>query len=160
MGRGQVRWFKKKRQEPEFEIVSKDIPLTNLMRWFLYDTGLVEPNDIVHKLNLTPVSEEGNSKEEEDSDVRLGAIAELLPFLNIMADIAADVITNIQIKDIEEHEGEDAKQILHEMTTMRQMYKVVALSAVIGAFASAAELGMISNDSVENMRLEDGYKYE
>ena len=155
-----MKWFKKRREEPEFEIISKDIPLTNLMRWFLYDTGLIEPNDIAHKLNLPPVSEEGNTKEEEDSDARIGAISELLPFINIMSDIAADVIANIQIQDIEEHEGEDAKQILHEMTTMRQMYKVVALSAVIGAFASAAELGMISNDAVEHMRVEDGFNYE
>lgn len=148
--------FFKKRKKPEYEIVSKDIPLTNLMRWFLYDTGLINPNEIASRLNLTPVSDEGDIKEEEDSDNRMGAVAELIPFIEIMADITADAITAIQVKDIEESLEEDGAQITHEMTIMRQMYKVVALSALISAFSSASELGIISTDSVENMRLEDG----
>lgn len=161
-----MKWFKKRKYEPEYELVTKDIPLTSLMRWFLYDSGLVEPNKIAPKLNLTPVSDEGNNKEEEDSDIRLESVASLIPFLDIMSDITADVITNIQIQDIEESDNEDAKQVVHEMTVMRHMYKVVSLSALISAFSSAIELGMISNDSIENMRLEDvklddgGYDYE
>lgn len=150
-----MKWFKKKR-EPEYEIVSKDIPLTNLMRWFLYDTGLIDPNEIASRLKLTPVSEEGNIKEEEDSDFRMAAVAELLPFIEIMAEITSDAITAIQVKDIEESLDEDVNQITHEMTVMRQMYKVVSLSALIATFSAAIELGIVSNDSVDNMRLEDG----
>lgn len=156
-----MKWFKKRKNEPEYELVTKDIPLTSLMRWFLYDSGLIEPNKIASKLNLTPVSEEGDHKEEEDSDIRLERISSLIPFLDIMSDITSDVITNIQIQDIEESDDEVAKQVVHEMTVMRHMYKVVSLSALISAFSSAVELGMISNDSIENMRLEDkGYDYE
>lgn len=150
-----MKWFKKRR-EPEYEIVSKDIPLTHLMRWFLYDTGLIDPNEIATRLNLTPVSDEGNVKEEEDSDYRMDAIADLLPFIEIMAEITADAITAIQVKDIEESLEDDASQVTHEMTIMRQMYKVVALSSLISSFSAAVELGILSKDSVENMRLEDG----
>ena len=150
-----MKWFKKRR-EPEYEIVSKDIPLTHLMRWFLYDTGLIDPNEIANRLNLTPVSDEGNVKEEEDSDYRMDAIADLIPFIEIMAEITADAITAIQVKDIEESLEDDASQVTHEMTIMRQMYKVVALSSLISSFSAAVELGILSKDSVENMRLEDG----
>jgi hypothetical protein len=150
-----MKWFKKRR-EPEYEIVSKDIPLTHLMRWFLYDTGLIDPNEIANRLNLTPVSDEGNVKEEEDSDYRMDAIADLIPFIEIMAEITADAITAIQVKDIEESLEDDVSQVTHEMTIMRQMYKVVALSSLISSFSAAVELGILSKDSVENMRLEDG----
>jgi hypothetical protein len=150
-----VKWFKRKK-EPEYEIVSKDVPLTHLMRWFLYDTGLIDPNEIATRLNLTPVSDEGNVKEEEDSDYRMDAIADLIPFIEIMAEITADAITAIQVKDIEESLEDDASQVTHEMTIMRQMYKVVALSSLISSFSAAVELGILSKDSVENMRLEDG----
>ena len=144
----------------EYEIVSKDIPLTHLMRWFLYDTGLINPNEIVNRLNLTPVSDEGNVKEEEDSDNRMASIAELIPFLELMSDITADAIVAIQVQDIEEALGSDTEQISHEMTVMRSLYKVVGLSALVSAFSAAAELGMISTDAVQNMRLEDGNLYE
>lgn len=150
-----MKWFKKRR-EPEYEIVAKDIPLTHLMRWFLYDTGLIDPNEIANRLNLTPVSDEGNVKEEEDSDYRMDAIADLIPFIEIMAEITADAITAIQVKDIEESLENDVSQVTHEMTIMRQMYKVVALSSLISSFSAAVELGILSKDSVENMRLEDG----
>lgn len=150
-----MKWFRKKK-EPQYEIISKDVPLTHLMRWFLYDTGLIDPNEISSRLNLTPVSDEGNLKEEEDSDSRMDAVAELLPFIEIMAEITSDAITAIQVKDIEESLDEDSAQIIHEMTVMRQMYKVVSLSALISAFSAAIELGIISTDFVENMRLEDG----
>lgn len=126
------------------------------MRWFLYDTGLIDPNEIATRLNLTPVSDEGNVKEEEDSDYRMDAIADLIPFIEIMAEITADAITAIQVKDIEESLEDDASQVTHEMTIMRQMYKVVALSSLISSFQAAVELGILSKDSVENMRLEDG----
>lgn len=150
-----MKWFKRKK-EPEYEIVSKDVPLTHLMRWFLYDTGLIDPNEIATRLNLTPVSDEGNVKEEEDSDYRMDAIADLIPFIEIMAEITADAITAIQVKDIEESLEDDASQVTHEMTIMRQMYKVVALSSLVSSFSAAVELGILSKDSVENMRLEDG----
>lgn len=150
-----MKWFKK-RKEPNYEIVSKDIPLTHLMRWFLYDTGLINPNEIANRLNLTPVSDEGNVKEEEDSDYRMGAIADLIPFIEIMADITADAITAIQVKDIEESLEDNSSQVMHEMTIMRHMYRVVALSSLISSFSAAVELGILTKDSVENMRLEDG----
>lgn len=150
-----MKWFKKKK-DIEYEIISKDIPLTYLMRWFLYDTGLIDPNEIVNRLNLTPVSDEGDIKEEEDSDIRMANIAELIPFLELMSDITAEAIVAIQIQDIEESLGSDAEQIAHEMTVMSSLYKVVGLSALVSAFSAAAELGMISTDAVQNMRLEDG----
>jgi hypothetical protein len=150
-----MKWFKKKK-DIEYEIISKDIPLTHLMRWFLYDTGLIDPNEIVNRLNLTPVSDEGDIKEEEDSDIRMANIAELIPFLELMSDITADAIVAIQIQDIEESLGPDAEQIVHEMTVMSSLYKVVGLSALVSAFSAAAELGMISTDAVQNMRLEAG----
>lgn len=151
-----MKWFKK-RKGLDFEIISKDVPITSLMRWFLYDTGLIEPNEIASRLNLTPVSEEGDIKEEEDSNNRIEAISDLLPFIELMAQITADVVTAIQVKDIENSLEEQESQIAHELTVMRQMYKVVALSALLSTFSAAVELDIISTDAIENMRMEEGY---
>lgn len=154
-----MKWFKRRRNEPEFEIISKDIPVSHLTRWFLYDTGLIDPNEVVHLLNLTPVSDEGDDKESEDSDIRIGNIIDMIPFLELMSDITAEVITAIQVKEIMEmDEGED--KIEQQMEVMKSLYKVIGLSALVSSFSSAVELGLINKDLINDMRMVDGEKYE
>jgi hypothetical protein len=147
MGRSQVKFFNnpfKKRKELEFEFITKDIPLSTIMRWYLYDVALGEPNEMSTMVGLNPVSQEGDDKEQEDSDVRLDNIEYILPFLNTIAEMGADVISAIQVDEITKADPDNVEEISKEMDMMKTMYKVVALSALIGGFSTAMEIGLIA----------------
>jgi hypothetical protein len=149
-----MSWFDKffnRNSEDIFETVNfsssiEDIPLTTLVRWYLYDTSLYEENAAAELIGLSPISEEGDAKEREDSDLRLESIEFLMPFLDAMADISSNVLAAIQIK-----ESEDATE--QDLIIMQKVYKTLAVSTLIGAFSSAVDLGIIlPNGITSDMR--------
>ena len=163
------KWFNRRKNEDrwDFEVVTKDIPLSTIARWYLYDTELAEPNEVSALLGLNNVSEEGNEKEREDSDVRLDNIEYLIPFIEAIAKIGADVITSIQIKEITDKNPEAKEEIERESDTMNMLYRVVSMAGMIGAFSSAMELGLIQpgdldggNHLSDDSLSEEGNEYE
>ena len=144
-----------RKREENYEIFTRDIPLSTILRWYIYDTELGEPNDVVEIMGLNKASEEGDEKEREDSDARMDNIAYLLPYLNAMADIAADVITGVQVDEITKDNPDNVEEIERELDTMRVLYKVVSLSAIIGAFASAMEIGLIEPGDIQKTEWEN-----
>lgn len=146
-----MRWFRKKPKPLDFEIIRRDIPLSQLARWYMYDTELADPAELAEILGMNPDSEEGMDKEREDSDIRMSRIEYLMPFLHTMSEIAADTITGIQINEILNKNPDAKEEIERESDTMRTMYKVIALAAMMGAFSSAAELSLIEPGDIQNM---------
>lgn len=146
-----MNWFnrKKKKIDLDFEIIRKDIPVTDIARWFIYDTGLSDPNEMASILGINPDSEEGQEKQEEDSDIRMEEISYLVPFMELMADIVANAITGIQVAEISEKEPENIEEIKRETTTMGTMYKVIAMTSLMSAFSAAMEIGLISHGEIE-----------
>jgi hypothetical protein len=144
-----------KKREEDFEIFTRDIPLSTILRWYIYDTELGEPNEVVEIMGLNRASEEGDEKEREDSDERMDNIAYLLPYLNAMADISADVITGVQVDEINKENPNNSEEIERELDTMRVLYKVVSLSAIMGAFASAMEIGLIEPGDIQKTEWEN-----
>lgn len=143
-----MRWFKRffnRDAELEFEHIVRDVPFSTLVRWFIYDTGLIEPNEAAQILGMTPVSDEGNDKEVEDSEARLDAIADLMPFLAAMAEISASSLTKIQSYEIAEDGGNISEE---EISAMHSLYMVVSLSSLVTTFSAAVELGLISKDTL------------
>lgn len=138
------RFFRRKKTNPfDIELIKKDIPLTTIARWYIYDTELAEPNEIAELLGMTNVSEEGDEKERADSDIRLQNIDYLLPYLDAIAKIGADVITSIQVKEITEKNPQDKEEIEREVGTMSVLYRVIGMAAILGSFSTAMELGLI-----------------
>lgn len=138
------RFFRRKKSDPfDIEFIKKDIPLTTIARWYIYDTELAEPNEIAELLGMTNVSEEGDEKERADSDIRLQNIDYLLPYLDAIAKIGADVITSIQVKEITEKNPQDKEEIEREVGTMSVLYRVIGMAAILGSFSTAMELGLI-----------------
>ena len=125
--------FFKRNSDDRFEDVSlslNDVPMTTLIRWFLYDTAVYEENAAAELIGLNRVSEEGDNKEREDSDTRLEEIEPLLPFIEAMADISSNVLASIQVK-----ESEDATE--QDLILMQRVYKMLAISTLVGAFSAA-----------------------
>lgn len=141
-----MSWFNRKK--PKYEIITNEVPMTTVMRWYLYDTALTENvNELADRIGLTPISQEGEAKEQEDSDERLLNVEPLYIFLESMADLSSQVLVNIHIKELEEH-GEDADDLMENLENMANVYKAIALSTLMGTFSSALSLGLIDHATV------------
>lgn len=151
-----MSWFDRfKRSKEEIHTETRDLPVSTLVRWFLYDTDIAEPNQVVSFLGLNPVSEEGDLKEIEDSDERLFAIADIFPYLDTIAEITANSIVAAQLSEAGEEHAEEAP--LHIMIPL---YKLIAQSALVSGFASAVELGILQKDTVTALSFIDREDYD
>lgn len=142
-----MRWWKRKKED-DFEIIRKDIPITDIARWFIYDTGIGDPTALANALGMNPDSLEGQEKQEEDSDNRTAQIAYLLPFLDLMSDIVADAITGIQLAEIKEKEPDNVEEIERESNLMHTMYKMISMTTLVGGFSAAMEIGLINSGEI------------
>jgi hypothetical protein len=142
-----MRWkFWKKIERHEHGNI--EIPLTALARWYFYDAGLEEPNVLSHSAGMVPVSDEGQALEEEASDIRLSRVIPLMPFLETITDINARSIADLQFKHYVETNQIDEGTLSEERDHIEDMYRQVGYSALLSAFASALELGIISTTAV------------
>lgn len=153
MGRCQVSWFSRKKL-PEFEIVTNDVPMSTVYRWYLYDTSLTDDiNDIAEVIGLSRVSDEGEDKEMEDSERRMAAATPLFPFLESMAELSARVMSAIHITEMAEDDpelDEEDDEVIATIAAMHNVYKAVALSTLVGTISGALELGIIETNTISS----------
>ena len=142
MGSSKVSWFKRFRK-PKYTATQLDIPMTTILRWYLYDTDLYNPNDISELLGLSRVSEEGNTKEKQDSDMRVSDVLSIFPYLESIADISANVLTTIHLKEMHDASSPALEEFSEEIESMATVYKAVALSTLIGAFSIGVNLDLL-----------------
>lgn len=157
-----MSWFRRRKRKDEYEIFTNEVPLTTMVRWFIHDIGYGD-NKVDTFIGLSPVSEEGNIKESQDSEERLTELKPLAPFIDSMSDIAANVLASIAVYGATEEdipEGEDIDEMA-EMLSL--LYKSVSLSSLIGAFSTASALGLIQitalTSDVQTIK-KDGDLYE
>jgi len=141
--------FWKKSPKYTIESTVTEVPLPVLARWYFYDAGLEDPNKIASLVGMMPVSDEGEEQEESESDARLINVMPLVPFLETIADINARAITALQFDHYTKQEGIDEEQLSHEKEHIEDMYVQVGYSALLSAFASGLELGIISTNTVK-----------
>jgi len=139
-----VSWFRKNKK-PEYEIDTHDIPLTTMVRWFLHDIGYGE-DQIDDLIGLSPISDEGLDKEIEDSAKRLSSLFTITPYIETVAEIAANVLSTIAIKSAEEHG--DSLDNEKDAELLTKLYYSISLSSIIGAFSIASSLGIIDVSAV------------
>jgi hypothetical protein len=138
-----------KRNEPEPESFTTSIPMAVIARWYFYDAGLEDPNKLANLVGMMPVSLEGDKKEEEDSDQRLLKIAPLVPFIETITEINARSITELQFDHYTKSGQLDPNDLKDEKEHIEELYRQVSYSALVSAFASGIELGIISTDTVQ-----------
>jgi hypothetical protein len=138
-------WDKKMKELDEESsdilVASNVLPLSTLFRWYCYDTGVDNPNQFAEAFGLTPISEEGEELELEESEKRIEAVEPYAAFLNIIADINAMVLSETIGTIFEKH----GLELDEELEVMQEVYAHVAFGALISAFASALNLGLIIN---------------
>jgi hypothetical protein len=142
-----VKWLRRLFNREEYVVHRVDIPVSTIVRWYMYDTSLYDENDLAELIGLTRVSQEGHVKEQEDSDNRLLEIQQYVPFLEQMAEISANILTTIQLKEIDD--SEELSALADGMPTeiMHSLFKAVALSTLIGTFSVGTHLQIINPTS-------------
>jgi hypothetical protein len=141
-----VSWFRRKKQEVGIE--TAEVPMTTLFRWFLYDTGLDDANKLAELVGLNRVSEEGNAKEQEESDLRLSRLYSLMSYIDAISDMTADTFVALQ-------NGKDPEALSEEETeSSRIIYKAVGMSTLIGALSIGLDLGILDSDVVGGGKIE------
>ena len=141
------KFWKRKDNEPEK--FTTEVPMAVIARWYFYDAGLEEPNKLANLVGMMPVSVEGDEKEEEDSDQRLLRIAPLVPFIETITEINARSITELQFDHYITSGQLDPNDLKDEKEHIEELYRQVGYSALVSAFASGIELGIISTDTVQ-----------
>lgn len=134
---------KRSNNEGDDEWVTKSIPVTTLARWYLYDVDVNNPNKLAMLLDLTPVSEEGDEKERQDSDVRVDRLTNMFPFIKTMAEINAKAVFQVQRTELPQELSKFLDINSPEMEQLVRFYESISFAAIMSALSSAAELGLV-----------------
>ena len=127
----------------------KSIPVHTLLRWFLYDVSGDNAPDREDVFGLSPVSDEGNQKELEDSEKRLDKIDELLPLLSFYSVKTAEYAFAMHRDSFKSIPGVSEEMLDASEDALTTFYTNMAFSALLSSFASLNELGIIKVKSVE-----------
>lgn len=130
--------------EQDTELVMDKIPLTTLFRWYMYDMNVDEPNKHTQIFGLTPVSEEGDEKERQESEQRSDQIDPLLEFLNLYANMNARYIFEMQKSDLLDAPGMTEEKIRAEAAKIQAFYRQITFAGLVTSFSSAIELGLVT----------------
>lgn len=141
-------FFKKKKHPYRSERVVTEVSLPTLARWYAYDAGLDEPNDIADALGMLPTSADGTKIEEQESDRRVDKVIPLMPLLHCIADINAQAISSLQFNHFTKDQGMDSKDLEHEKEHIEEMYRHVGLSALMAAVSAGIELGILETNAI------------
>lgn len=133
---------------PEDEEGLSRVPLTTLYRWFMYDMNVEDPNEHLDVFDITPISEEGDEKERQDAEDRAERIEDLLPFLNLYANLTAQYIFEMQKSELIGMQGVPEEKLELEAGKIKSFYRTVSLAALMTTFSSAVELGIVSFEGV------------
>lgn len=147
MGRRQVVFnFFKRRPRPE--LISSEVHINTLARWFSYDSAIHDPAELGKILSLLPVSAEGEDQEMMESAKRVGRISALFPFMSVLSDINAQAVAGMQMKVLIDN-GFDPSEVEAEREKIQDMYTNISFSALMATLAAGVELGIISTDAVD-----------
>jgi hypothetical protein len=139
-----VFWKRKHKERKRVEI--KSLPLPVLIRQVIYDTMLMPAEEIAYAMGLPPISEDVAEMEERESQKRLEKFAELIPFIDSHADIAAKIAASAyMIEDEEEGYGELEKLGVEDLEQLTRLFRLVALSSSISCVSTLISLELIKS---------------
>jgi len=119
------------------------VPITTLYRWYLYDIVGNKANEYIDLFELTSVSEEGNEKEIENSEIRISTISALLPFLNLYANINAEYSFEVHREEMLKIPGVTESMLESSSGNLKEFYSNIAFNALTAALSASVELGLI-----------------
>ena len=135
-----------RKDEPDFIVETSEIPTSTLFRWALYDLGVDTPNKFAEAAGFTPISDEGEEMEYQDSIIRLNNLTPYTGFIDTMATINAEILAETFAGVLKKYNLIDESLSLEEeKELMSGLYKHISISALVPAFSSALKLGILVN---------------
>jgi hypothetical protein len=124
------------------------IPITTLFRWLLYDITSEDAPLYSHIFDLTPVSEEGNLKEQNDSDIRVENITDIVPLLTFYATATAEFAFNLHKTKLVKVEGITEDMVAATEESFKEFYYHMIFAGLMGSYSALKELDIIKLNSV------------
>ena len=128
-----------KRRKKQNDLSLADI--ATRLRGFVLDSQIQNAHELSVILGCSPLSEELQEKEEEESDARVERIASLIPLLYAHAHVLAEGAVEFQRSNIT---SESLKNLPDEMWwESRKMMEQMALSVLLGSVSQLTDMGLI-----------------
>jgi hypothetical protein len=128
----------RKRKKKE-ELTLADV--ANRLRGFILDSQIQHAHELSVILGCTPLSEELQEKEEEESDNRIEKISTLIPLLYAHAHVLAEGAVEYQRSNVT---NETLKNLPDEMWwESRKMMEQMALSVLLGSVSQLVDMGLL-----------------
>ena len=131
--------FRPSKPEDDDAWETSAVPLTTLARWYVYDLDVEEANKLAVSLDLSPVSQEGDEKERQDSEERVDRIRGMIPFFNTMSEINARVVFQVQKDNLPSEMKSFLDKDSEELAQRGRFYESMSFEAILSAFSTAAE---------------------
>ena len=125
------------------------IPTNTLLRWFLYDVAGKKAKEEINVFELTPVSQEGDEKELDDSEKRVRQIEDLFPILTFYSDATAEYAFSLHKKQLADLSGITDEILEASEEPLKDFYLNMTFSALVSALASLNSLGIIKVNGAE-----------
>jgi hypothetical protein len=127
-------------KKPKDELSLSEI--STRVRGFVLDSQIQNAHELSVILGCSPLSDELQEKEEEESDNRVERIAPLIPLLYAHAHLLAEGAVEFQRSNVTH---EFLKNMPEEMwQESRKMMEQMALSALLGSVSQLADMGLIT----------------
>jgi hypothetical protein len=145
-----VRWFNKRKKDvfegfsPSTQIETKNVPLSTLYRWFLFDVNIDDPNKYAKDAGFTPISDEGVQMELEDSTRRLARVVPFKDFLGIMSSIMSEVFAeSVATEALSSGLIDEADDVDKQIDIIKDVCISLSMTAMVPTIAAALELGIL-----------------
>jgi hypothetical protein len=129
-------WRSKKKDE----LTLADV--TNRLRGFILDSQIQNAHQLSVILGCSPLSDELQEKEEEESDNRVDKIGSLIPLLYAHAHVLAEGAVEFQRANVK---NEALKNLPDEMWwESRKLMEQMALSVLLGSVSQLVDMGLLT----------------
>lgn len=131
-----MMWRSKKKDE----LTLADV--TNRLRGFILDSQIQNAHQLSVILGCSPLSDELQEKEEEESDNRVDKIGSLIPLLYAHAHVLAEGAVEFQRANVK---NEALKNLPDEMWwESRKLMEQMALSVLLGSVSQLVDMGLLT----------------
>jgi hypothetical protein len=129
-----------RRNKKKDELTLADV--TNRLRGFILDSQIQNAHELSVILGCSPLSDELQEKEEEESDNRVDKIGSLIPLLYAHAHVLAEGAVEFQRANVK---SEALKNLPDEMWwESRKMMEQMALSVLLGSVSQLVDMGLLT----------------
>jgi hypothetical protein len=129
-----------KRNKKNRELTLAEV--ANRLRGFILDSQIQNAHELTVILGCSPLSDELQEKEEEESDNRVDKISSLIPLLYAHAHVLAEGAVEFQRANVK---SDALKNLPDEMWwESRKLMEQMALSVLLGSVSQLVDMGLVT----------------